>query len=347
MATMRDVADRAGVSIATVSFLLNDTKPISPRTRARIENAMSALGYRRSLMARALASRRSHILGLAYPALQHKLGDTAAEFVTSAAARARQLDYHLMLWPVSNDTDELSELLSSEAADALLLMEVLFDDPRIPVLHQAGIPFTLIGRTADPTGLDCVDIDFEHSMTTAVDHLQNLGHRDIALIQEGPLRKGLRGYGPTRRTRAAFRRLTKERGLAATVAECGRTASHGRRAAARLTANHPEITAVLVQNDHAAVGVVAGLQNAGLEVPNDISVLSLLTSPDLGNMSDPVLTMIESPGAQLGELGIDRVLSQLDGNPIPAPELIPGTFQHGMSTGPVCNRRREKPREPS
>src|SRR5215468_6543840 len=93
MVTMRDVADRAGVSIATVSFLLNDTKPVTPATRAKIEEAMAELGYRRNLVARALASRRTHIIAMAYPALDHKFGFSAAEFFTSAADAARKQDY--------------------------------------------------------------------------------------------------------------------------------------------------------------------------------------------------------------------------------------------------------------
>jgi len=96
MVTMRDVAQRAGVSIATVSFLLNDTKPVTAATRARIEQAMVELGYRRNMVARALASRRTHIIAMAYPALEHRFGMSTAEFFTSAAEAARKQDYHLV-----------------------------------------------------------------------------------------------------------------------------------------------------------------------------------------------------------------------------------------------------------
>jgi DNA-binding LacI/PurR family transcriptional regulator len=88
MVTMRDVADRAGVSIATVSFVVNGTKPVSADTRTRIERAMADLGFRRNAVARALASRRTHILAMAYPALDHELSSSSLEFFTSAAATA-------------------------------------------------------------------------------------------------------------------------------------------------------------------------------------------------------------------------------------------------------------------
>ena len=83
-ATMQDVAERAGVSIATVSFVVNNTKPVTPETRVRIEQAMADLGFRRNVVARALASRRTRIIALVYPALDHGIGGAIA---TSSPAR--------------------------------------------------------------------------------------------------------------------------------------------------------------------------------------------------------------------------------------------------------------------
>ncbi|SDT11585.1 LacI family DNA-binding transcriptional regulator [Microlunatus soli] len=342
MTTMREVADRAGVSIATVSFVLNDTKPVTPATRERIETAMAELGFRRNAMARALASRRSHLLALAYPALEHKLGSTGMEFVTGAAAAAREMEYHLVLWPVSNDATELGELVADGLADGVLLMEVLLDDPRIEVLQRAGLPFSLIGRTADPDALDYVDIDFDQTMTIALDHLQELGHQRIALLQEGPLQRLLQSYGPKRRTRQAFRRMTRHRGLDVVVLDCPPTVGGGRQAVTRLVAEHPDLTAIMVQNEHAAAGVVSGLQSVGVAVPRDMSVLSFLTSPDMAMMSDPELTMLRAPGTALGDLGVRRLIDLVEAKPRPtepaAPQLIPCELVAGETTAAAPSR---------
>ena len=99
--TMRDVAVRAGVSIATVSFVVNGSKPVREHTRLRIEQAMAELGFQRNVVARALASRQTRILALAYPALEHRLGWSIHDFVTSAAQGAADAGYHLVLWPVT------------------------------------------------------------------------------------------------------------------------------------------------------------------------------------------------------------------------------------------------------
>ena len=108
MTTMRDVAEHAGVSIATVSFVINNTKPVTQATRARIEASMEALGYRPNAAARALASRRTRVLALAYPALDHRLGDSGMEFMVAAARRAVEHGYHLMMWPAANDGREMA-----------------------------------------------------------------------------------------------------------------------------------------------------------------------------------------------------------------------------------------------
>src|SRR4051812_27675742 len=98
-ATMQDVADQAGVSIATVSFVVNNTKRVTPQTRARIEQAMQDLGFRRNLVARALASRRTRIIALVLAALDHGIRGASSEFVVGAAGEASVSDYHLVVYP--------------------------------------------------------------------------------------------------------------------------------------------------------------------------------------------------------------------------------------------------------
>ena len=98
-ATMQDVADRAGVSIATVSFVVNNTKNVTPQTRARIEQAMADLGFRRNLVARALASRRTRIVALVMAALDHGIRGAGSDFVVGAAREASESDYHLVVYP--------------------------------------------------------------------------------------------------------------------------------------------------------------------------------------------------------------------------------------------------------
>ncbi|MEU4190996.1 LacI family DNA-binding transcriptional regulator [Kribbella sp. NPDC026611] len=341
MVTMRDVAERAGVSIATVSFLLNDTKPIRATTRAKIEQAMAELGYRRNVVARALASRRTHIIAMAYPALEHRFGMSTAEFFTSAAEAARKEDYHLVLWPVGNDGIELRELLGQGLVDGVVLMEVQLDDPRVDVLRQTSTPFALIGRTTELDGLAHVDIDFDTTVEAAVGHVYDLGHRELALISGDLSDPRFHAYGPWVRTEDAYRRVVSAYGLPVNVLPCSDTTQAGKAAAERLLAEHPETTAILVLNEYAALGVVSGLKRIGRDVPADVSVLSLLMVPETAAMTEPELTMMRTPGPELGQLGTESLIRLLDGaEPLP-PQLVPAKLFPGAT---VAVPRAQRPR---
>ena len=115
--TMQEVADRAGVSISTVSFVVNGTKPVTPATRERIREAIDELGYRRNAAARTLASRQSHVIVLMYPLTEHHLG----AFVEGAARTARAHGYSLILWPTHTDdaAAEVTSLVTAGIATAL------------------------------------------------------------------------------------------------------------------------------------------------------------------------------------------------------------------------------------
>ncbi|TDD17364.1 LacI family transcriptional regulator [Kribbella turkmenica] len=332
MVNMRDVAHRAGVSIATVSFVLNGTKPVTAATRARVEQSMADLGYRRNVVARALASRRTHIIAMAYPALEHRFGMSTAEFFTSAAEAARKEDYHLVLWPVGNDGVELRELLGQGLVDGVVLMEVQLDDPRVGILRQTGTPFAMIGRTSELEGLSHVDIDFDATVEEAVKHLHGLGHRRLVLVSGDLDDPRFHAYGPWVRTEDAYRRVTAEYGLETVVLPCSDTTRAGQDVTERLIREYPEATAILVLNEYAALGVVSALNRMGRAVPDEFSVLPLLMVPETAALTDPELTMMRTPGPELGQLGTEALIRQLEGaDPLP-PQMVPAKLHPGGTT---------------
>jgi DNA-binding LacI/PurR family transcriptional regulator len=332
---MQDVADRAGVSIASVSYVVNGTKAVAPATRAKIEAAMAELNFQRNRAARALAVRRTQNLALVFPSLERRLGTTSLEFFTSAATAANRSEYHLTLWPISNDAVGLTDLLSAGLVDGVLLMEVLLDDPRVTTLRQAGTPFAMIGRTADPSGDLYVDIDFEATVSIALDRLASLGHRHLALIGERGGTGDLPGYGPQARTDEAFARMAAERGFTSITVGCEQTASAGADVTQRLLGEHPEVTAILVRNEQATLGVMVGVRQAGLVVPDDVSVIALGTTGEISTMSSPALTMMQSPGDELGRLGVEILVKYLESGTRTPPQLVPCTFLPGASVAPA------------
>ncbi|WP_240605960.1 LacI family DNA-binding transcriptional regulator [Planctomonas deserti] len=334
MVTMRDVARRADVSIATVSFTVNNSKTVSPATRARVEQAMEELGFRRNMVARALASRRTRVIALLYPALQQRLSGTAVKFFTSAAKTAGDLGYTLVLWPVSNDAEQVTQLTSGGLVDGVLLMQVQLDDPRVDRLVETGTPFAMIGRTRDPSGLTFVDIDSENTTVAALDYLTGLGHRRIALLtSDGD--SAVPHFGPTERTRATYLVEMGRRGLDPVMLECGETPQAGRLAADELYARAPETTAVMVLNENAAFGLLNGLRHLGVSVPGDMSILSVGSSPDIAAIADPALTLMVSPADELGRMGVEALVDRLEGREERGNHtLVMCAFHEGSSTAP-------------
>src|SRR5690349_19174196 len=127
-ATIRDVARSAGVSSATVSYYLNDTKPLTPDTVRRIEQAMAELRFRRNPVARALASRRSRLIALAYPFSDGHESPSARHFIIGAARAASDRDHNLIVWPIDDDGPGLATFAEQGLVDGVLLMDVLVDD---------------------------------------------------------------------------------------------------------------------------------------------------------------------------------------------------------------------------
>ncbi|WP_199423447.1 LacI family DNA-binding transcriptional regulator [Actinotalea solisilvae] len=339
MATMQDVATLAQVSLSTVSYALSGARPVSAATKARIEAAMAELGFRPNALARGLASRRSHTLALTFPAMETGIGGTVAEFVRSAAESARRHGYHLVLWPFGpHEADEIRDLAQQGMADGVLLMEVCLDDARVDALHAAHVPFTMIGRTRDTSGLTFVDVDFDRTTEEAVDHLVRLGHRRIGFVNHSAASRDA-GYAPTVRAEQGFRDAMARRDLVAHAVHSDESPGAGRAAMSALLNAEPGLTAVVTMNEMATFGATVELQARGLRIPDDVSVLSIVTSPGVGAMSNPVLTTMHAPGAELGSAAVEALLGLLLGaTPPDAPVLLPCRLEPGASTAPARDR---------
>jgi DNA-binding LacI/PurR family transcriptional regulator len=336
VATMQDVANLANVSLATVSFTINNSKPVSPKTRAKVQQAMKDLGYRRNAVGSALARGRTHVLALLYPALQHRFSSTSVRFFTSAADQARLRGYNLVLWPMSNEAEAVSELTASGLVDGVILMEVQLDDPRVIELSGGAVPFALIGRTRDTTGISFVDVDFETTVEDAIDRLSRRGHTNLILIDGGIGSQLLGGYGPVARARKTFGEVTMQRGLVGSVMSGLETPAGGRALAREFVAEHPEVTGVLIMNEHSAPGFVAELKSAGYAIPRDISIISIASSVDIASMADPELAVLISPADELGRLGVDALIERIDERDKPLPQqLIQCSYSPGHSVGPA------------
>lgn len=334
MPTMHDVARRANVSISTVSYAINGTRPISEETRQRIFAAMEELGYQPHALARGLASKRSRIVALLYPTAERGLGNTDLEFIVGAADTARELGYHLVLWTSAiNDEVELRQLLQQGLVDGVVLMEIHLNDKRIDYLRSIDFPFSIIGRCADLTGLAYTDIDFEQTVRDAMTHLVELGHTHIAFFNYAQEVFDA-GYGPAVRAQQAFEKVVRETGIFGVSRFCDASASAGYEAFTAVTRDYPEISAIAAMNEGSFPGILQAIADRGWSMPDDISLLSVVSSISVAEMSTPTLTTLAPQAAELGRLGVELLVEKLDGRSVStADRLLPCHLVLGGSTG--------------
>ena len=207
-ATMAHIAERAGVALSTVSYVLSGKRGVSPGIRERVLAAIEELNYRPHRSARALASGASHTIALFLPSPHWELIPVQQTFVAGAAEETSASDYALLLSTSPPDPNGIARLIEARRADGVILMETLAHDRRIERLKASGHPFTLIGSTADTSGISFVDLDFGAAIEKSLTHLHDLGHRCVALFNF-PQDQIDAGYNAALIARDAFERCAR------------------------------------------------------------------------------------------------------------------------------------------
>ncbi|GAB4083790.1 LacI family DNA-binding transcriptional regulator [Myceligenerans cantabricum] len=321
--TIDDVAREAKVSTSTVSYVLSGKRPISGPTRKRVEQAIADLGYRPHAGARALASSRTSTIALMVPLRVGVNVHVIMEFVGGVVARARDFSHDVLLL-TQDDVSGLDRVTSGSIVDALVMMDVEADDPRVPVVAAAEQPSVLIGLPADPEGLSCVDLDFEAAGRLAVRHLAAAGHREIGLIGAPP-EVLARHTSYADRLLRGFRTQAEAGGVTVTVEPCEAGPAGGRDAVDRLLERAPGTTGLLVHNEGALPHVLARLAEVGRPAvpddgeagaPHSTDVVALCPADVAAAQAVP-LTSIDLPAETIGRTAVDMVMARLDGD-VPA-----------------------------
>jgi DNA-binding LacI/PurR family transcriptional regulator len=311
VATIADVARAAGVSTSTVSYVLSGRRPISPATRARVEESIAELGYRPHAGARALAGRHTNVLALAAPLRSDINVPVIMQFVTSVVTAARSYDHDVLLLTNDEGSAGLDRVAGSAMVDALIVMDIESDDARIPVLRQLRQPAVLIGLPNRPGGISCVDLDFASAGHTAVAHLAGHGHRRIGMIGPPPA-VYQRGTSYATRFLAGFDDAAEQFGLTTAAHPCEPTFDGALACMNLIDRDLPDVSALVVHNESALSAVLDIVRSSGRRVPEDVSIVAIC--PQDVALGLPIrMTSIDIPGHQLGALAVDRVMSLLRG----------------------------------
>ena len=198
-----DIASHAGVSPTTVSAMLTGKRPVSAETRARIEQSIAVLGYRANASARALAHGRTDSIALLIPPAGSSLSAFEVDFIAHVVQAARASDYDVLVSTSLEEEKVFARLVEEERVDGIILLEVCLEDRRVERLAAAGLPFVAVGRTADPSAISWVDIDFSSLVRAFVRHLSDLRHEDLVMFNSSRASYD-RGYGPAHRAQSGF-----------------------------------------------------------------------------------------------------------------------------------------------
>lgn len=333
MATIADVAERAGVSVSTVSYVLSGKRRISTETQRKVRRAARALGYQPNAGARALASRQSRILALVMPTPEYFSVQVGMEFVHAVTTAARGHGYDILLMTADEGDDGLRRLGDSALVDGVMLMEVSVADPRVRTVRRLGVPAALLGQPDDPNGLPWVDLDFRGAGVTCVEHLAGLGHRTIGFA--GPNGAAYqRGMGYAVRTLAGVRSAARRYDVDVLARRSPRR--HGDITTVVRRLLDGGATALVVHNQRALPAVSETLRGEGVRVPQDISLVAISLSSIADDVS-PALTYVEIPVSDLASHALQLVVGAIAGEPSEQ-VLLPPRLRMRGSTAPALRR---------
>lgn len=306
--TIRDVAALAGVDASLVSRVLNDhpKASASPATRERILEAAGALGYQPNVVARGLRMARTWTLGLLLPNLSNPM---YADIARAAEERARERGYGLIFGTHVQGDEEanFARLLKEGRVDGLLAASGILGDASLRRVANAGYgPVVMLNRRVRGVR-PSVTVDDAAGAALALDHFARLGHRDVAGI-----------FGPaaidtTRRRRAGFVEAGEKAGMRTTLIDMARLdSSAGLEAATAIFAAHPTVTAIFASTFAMGMGVLRAAREAGIRVPEDVSLIALHDS-QLADYLSPAMTTVGLPVDEMAHRAVDLLIALIGG----------------------------------
>jgi DNA-binding LacI/PurR family transcriptional regulator len=333
--TIADVAQRAGVSVSTVSRILNNKPDVAESTRARVKQIIDELGFRPHTQAQRLAAGKSRTIAFLHPIeyLFSKESVVDTDFIIGAAAAAAEGSYMFNLVTIPVDENSLRGLYRSAQVDGVILMEIHLQDWRVDMLRKHNLPFTMVGHCANNSRLSYIDLDFENCVLAATDHLVDLGHRKIGFLTHSAVVR-LHQYGPAVRSLRGYEMACEKYGLERHFVESGVDPEQIYQSTMELLDTEPELTAIITSAGPSAVGILRALAERGRSVPDDVSVIPFI-SEKFCQLITPSLTSIDLPAYSMGHQAAKMLIARLQ-QPDLEPEqiLIPPKLVVRGSTAP-------------
>lgn len=334
MVTIRELADHAGVSIKTVSRVVNNDPTVKERNRKRVQDAITHFGYRPNIAARMLRSARSFLVALIY---ENPDSPNLGRIQAGILQRCRAAGYHLIIEHIdSKDPDRIekvADLIIQSAIEGAILLTPASEDVAVQQLfREQQKPFVAITPAPSPGVSSSVGMDDCLAAKQATMELARLGHRRIAFIKN-----------PETHPTSQLRFDGYRQGLEASnlvfdpnlVGQADFTVVSGSEAAQRLLALPQRPTAIFAGNDDLAIGAMLKAEQLGVNVPQDLSVLGF-DDTSAAALVKPTLSSVRQPVSEMAETAASQLLEQIEGGTtkIAATLLTGHEFKPRNSTAP-------------
>lgn len=330
MPTMDDVARLAGVSVSTVSHVLNGTRNVNAATRERVDAAIAEIGYRRNVVARSLAAGRTHTVGLSIAALTNPY---FGSLVHAVEQRLSEAGYVLILGDSHDEPRSerrVTDSLLDRQVDGMILAPAAGSElSTIPEIVRSGTPLVLIDRMLD---VSCDQVGPEndasaHELTT---HLLDAGHRRIAIV------RGIEGISSTTERFDGYARALADRGieLDPRLILDGRSNVEVAESRVRELMSGPDRPSALVSmNNSMTIGSLKAVRGLGLSIPADLAFVCY-DDFEWSDLFEPRLTAAAQDVQTIGRTAADLVLRRIEGHEdAPRSIRVPTTFTHRNSCG--------------
>ncbi|HWE61445.1 MAG TPA: LacI family DNA-binding transcriptional regulator, partial [Chloroflexota bacterium] len=337
--TIRDVAALAGVSVSTVSYVLNDSPLINVETRRKVQAAITALGYRPNSTARNLKASETRLIGYAWHRAQDPVqrNPVLDHFLYEMAQAAERNGYHVLTFApmAALEAESYTDLIRTNRVDGFVLSDTTYQDPRIRRLQDLRIPFACFGRADPDWDFPYADDDGHRGVGLVVEHLRAQGHTEIAMLSwpEGNVvgDSRVRGYQDA----LAAAELEAHPGWLVRTAN---DVVHASQAAEAVLAHRPRPTAIVCATDIIALGVRMYLERAGLRLGADVAVASYDDTPVAVALG---LTSVHQHIATIAQAITDLLMGAIRGKP-PADQHVliePSLIVRASSAGPLAGPR--------
>jgi LacI family transcriptional regulator len=237
-------------------------------------------------------------------------------FVIGAAAACEKANYSLNIVVSPLDENSLLTLFRSGQTDGMILMEILMHDWRVELLRQANFPFVMFGHCEDNSGLSYIDFDVEGGIKMAIDHLVQLGHRQIGFISAEPFEftgsDQDNGYGHTHWSVKGYVDACNFYGLPILCEQVHVTRESVEGRVVRMLTKYPDLTAIISSQDTAITGIIKAIQDRGLLIPDDISVVASAIE-QMAELTTPPLTTINGQAETASYKAAMLLIEQLEG----------------------------------